>query len=54
MRIGYARSSVLEPDAAPQVKALQDAGAEKIYTENVLSNEADRPAFEEAHDSAVA
>jgi len=26
MRIGYARPSVLEPDAAPQVKALQDEG----------------------------
>ncbi|SLM11685.1 Resolvase domain-containing protein (fragment) [uncultured spirochete] len=48
MRIGYARPSVLQPDAELQVKALQDAGAEKIYTENVLSNEADRPAFEEA------
>jgi DNA invertase Pin-like site-specific DNA recombinase len=48
MRIGYARPSVLQPDAELQVKALQDAGAEKIYTENVLSNDADRPAFEEA------
>ena len=48
MRIGYVRPSVLEPDAESQVKALQDAGAEKIYAENVLSNDADRPAFKEA------
>ncbi|MGB9685537.1 MAG: recombinase family protein [Rectinema subterraneum] len=48
MRIGYARPSLLEPDMASQIKALNAASAEKIFAEKLLSEDADRPAFEEA------
>lgn len=46
MRIGYARVSSKEQNLARQIKALEDAGCEKIYTDKQSGKNFDRPEYQ--------
>jgi DNA invertase Pin-like site-specific DNA recombinase len=50
MKIGYARVSTLEQNAQLQQDALNEAGCEKIYTDQVSGVKEDRPGLQEALD----
>lgn len=46
MKIGYARVSSKEQNLARQIKALEEAGCEKIYTDKVSGKNFDRPEYQ--------
>lgn len=46
MKIGYARVSTDDQNCDAQIKALTEAGCEKIYSENISGKNADRPELE--------
>ena len=47
MIIGYARVSTIEQNLKPQIEELQNAGAEKIYSEKYTGTTTERPVFDE-------
>lgn len=50
MEIGYARVSTGDQDTAAQIKALQAAGVEKVYTEHASGGRWNRPELHKALD----
>ncbi len=47
MKYGYARVSTVNQDLEAQIKALENEGCEKIYSEKFTGTKADRPQFKE-------
>lgn len=47
MLIGYARVSTQDQNLDAQIKALKDAGCEKIYSEKISTRQADRPVLQQ-------
>jgi DNA invertase Pin-like site-specific DNA recombinase len=47
MKYGYARVSTVTQDLETQLKALENEGCEKIYSEKFTGTKADRPKFQE-------
>ena len=48
MLVGYARVSTLDQNPALQIRALEDAGCEKVFTEKISGVSKNRPKLEEA------